>query len=501
MMNMKKLNINFLYCLVISFVFMLIGTKSSPLYVINDWVDSNCFFTVGKGMMNGLVPYLDLFEQKGPLLYFIHGIAYLISNKSFFGVYILESISFAIFLYFVYKTIRLYLNDKQAICLLPILSAIILTTEAFKMGDSAEEFVFPFLAYSLYTFMCCIKMNSKLSRRDFIVNGICAGCVLWIKYSMIGFWFAWMMFIFVDYILNRRYKESIKICLYYLFGMLLATIPWLIYFGIHGALDVLFDVYFGINLSAYSTSMPILMKLKSCFEIFVRATRRNVFAGFLIFLGAITLLCDDDIKRRNKVFSIIAFSFLILTVYIGGFAFKYYYLIFTPFCIFGVIGLFKVFYQLFDINFDKWKDILCLFITVFSFWYLVINGKNVDDIRLTKDDYAQYVFLDYINEVSNATILNYGFLDGGFYLTTGSLPNNRYFMRLNLKYENYPAMMDSQNDSIRKKKTDFVILRTRYMIDSNRLRVPHLYENYKLVIEFTQFSEKRKMKYMLFRAK
>ena len=75
---MKKKKI--IFCLIIASLFLCMNTKSSPLYKLNDWYDAQCFFTMGKSMMNGLVPYLDLFEQKGPLLFFIYGIASIISN-------------------------------------------------------------------------------------------------------------------------------------------------------------------------------------------------------------------------------------------------------------------------------------------------------------------------------------------------------------------------------------------------------------------------------------
>ena len=75
-----------LVCLGVSAVFVALASKCSFLYPFNDWVDANIFFTMGKGMMNGRVLYRDLYDHKGPLLYFIHGIAYLISNKSFLGM-------------------------------------------------------------------------------------------------------------------------------------------------------------------------------------------------------------------------------------------------------------------------------------------------------------------------------------------------------------------------------------------------------------------------------
>ena len=54
-----------LFCFCLSFVILSLTSKCSFLYPFNDWVDANAFFTVGKSMMRGIVPYKDLFEQKG----------------------------------------------------------------------------------------------------------------------------------------------------------------------------------------------------------------------------------------------------------------------------------------------------------------------------------------------------------------------------------------------------------------------------------------------------
>ena len=86
------------YCLLCAIIFLFVCSKSSPLYPMNNWNDANSFFTMGKGMANGLIIYQDLFEQKGPLLYLLHAIAYLISNQTFLGIFIFEVISFSIFL-------------------------------------------------------------------------------------------------------------------------------------------------------------------------------------------------------------------------------------------------------------------------------------------------------------------------------------------------------------------------------------------------------------------
>ena len=63
--------VTILFCFVVSFIGLMLCSKNSFLYPFNDWVDLNAFFTVGRGIKHGMIPYLDLFEQKGPIIYFL----------------------------------------------------------------------------------------------------------------------------------------------------------------------------------------------------------------------------------------------------------------------------------------------------------------------------------------------------------------------------------------------------------------------------------------------
>ena len=44
--------------IIISFILMLFCTKSSPLFVFNDWFDANVYFTMGKGLGKGAYEWL-----------------------------------------------------------------------------------------------------------------------------------------------------------------------------------------------------------------------------------------------------------------------------------------------------------------------------------------------------------------------------------------------------------------------------------------------------------
>ena len=97
--NKKTIPFELFFILLTAFVTILICSKSSPLYPINDWVDANCYMTVGRGMLHGSMPYRDLFEHKGPLIYMLHAAAALISDNSFLGVFLSEIVLCFLFLY------------------------------------------------------------------------------------------------------------------------------------------------------------------------------------------------------------------------------------------------------------------------------------------------------------------------------------------------------------------------------------------------------------------
>ena len=121
--NLKCLK-PFGYCLLLSFLFLLICSKNSFLYQINTWKDANAFFTVGKEMIRGGVPYKTIFEQKGPLLYIIYGIGSVLNFKSFGGVFVFEVLFFSIFLLYAHKTICLFIPARKSYFLLPFLPTL-----------------------------------------------------------------------------------------------------------------------------------------------------------------------------------------------------------------------------------------------------------------------------------------------------------------------------------------------------------------------------------------
>ena len=497
----KKVIFRLIFCLCLSLLLITICSKNSPIYCFNDWVDGNAFFTMGKGIMNGLVPYKDLFEQKGPILYLIYGIGYLISNSNFLGVYILEIISFLFFIYYMIKTISLLWNEKNSYLITILTCSILVSSCFFVQGGSAEEFCFPFIMYSFYSFIKYIK-NQVYDKNILFFNGLAAGIISLIKFNLLGFWFIWMALIFFKIILEKKYKEAFISCIVFLLGMLSPIIVVSIYFIINGAFTDFIEAYVTFNFGAYTTELSIVERIKNFIISFKGQFLQSKLIFHLISFGFIGAIFTNKIFENiyNKLFIILSFFFLGLGIYIGGLPYNYYFLLNEVYILFGILFIFKVIESKYQKHPQITYIVLLLIVLLFSA-YKVKNSQNLNDRHLNKDYYAQYTFNEIIKTVDNPTVLNYDNLDGGFYTVSNIIPNTKYFMRQNISYERYPQILDGQNKIIKDKGVDFVIVREYFDNIDYHLIIPNLNDNYDLLKKQTQLYEGMEFTYFLYQKK
>ena len=164
------------------------------------------------------------------------------------------------------------------------------------------------------------------------------------------------------------------------------------------------------------------------------------------------------------------------------------------FMVLGIIFIAKVLERCVHKNIIVVLAPICLIV----FIALTCNKSSNFEFRNTsQSDLVQFQFAEIINSKPNATLLNYGFLDGGFYTVTGITPNIKYFHKPNISYENYPEIMDEQNRYIEETLVDFVVIRVGKTEESND--IPALYENYEEVKSV--YVENVNSYYMLFKAK
>ncbi len=465
----QRYNPLLLFSFLISTLFLLVCTKSSPLYPMNDWVDVNCFFTMGKSILHGIVPYAELYEQKGPVLYFMYAIAALISDQSFIGVFLLEVVTFGLFLYFSGKIARIYLGESALVYFIIVfLAALIPISPAFSHGGGCEELCLFMLAYSLHSVLLALHEKRTLTFREAFINGIFAAAVLYIKFTILGFYIGLAAFVLFWYLLDGfKWKELLITIGQFLLGVAALSSVVFGYFFIHGAVDDFMRVYFYNNLNLYpqETEQSKWELIEQCVETMFKY---NTTFGWMIWLGL--LLFAMQIKQHWKGLVMVLMSFigLVIGTYWGGRGYTYYGLIVAAFCVFGLIAIGKALQLAEDsrafgklLGTSVFRAVIMVLLVFLLLNHSYDKSSNTYLMDYEKEDVPAYRFAKIINTVDDAKILNYGFLDGGFYYASDVLPSCEFFCTLNI---DAPDMWAIQRACIQSGSVDFVITRT-YTLD------------------------------------
>lgn len=458
------------FCFLTAFLFLMICSRSSFLYPCNDWNDANSYFTMGKAMMNGQVIYRDLYDQKGPYLYLLYGFAYLLSNDSFAGVFVFEILVIGLFLLSCYKILRLYCGEKVSLFLIPVLAAVTLSAKSFYWGGAAEEFCLPFFGFSLYYSLRYFKEEYEAvpAYKMIFINGIFAGIVMQVKYTMLGFYFAWMAMMALAFLLKKDWKGFIKGCLIFLGAMVLTAMPWLIYFGINGALDNWYQCYIYNNIFLYSNLTQadnglgnrIYVLAKLLLWLFLE----NLSYFSFIVIGVLAIICSFKTKWVEKLNVVMLCGFLFLGIFVGGSTLPYYSI---PLMVFTVLGLIPVGRVLgivaskaekINKNILVATGISCMMAAGMFFAYQ--NSMNSCFMQQEKEDYFLYQFKEIMAQEENPTLLNVGCLDAGLYTVADVMPTCKFFQTNGIGFQ---EMFDEQARYIKEGKTQFVLARNDWL--------------------------------------
>ncbi len=464
-----------MWCLLCAFLTMLVCSRSSLLYVFNLWDDANSYFTVGKCIFRGFVPYRDLFDQKGILLYFIYGLSSLISRTTFAGVFFFEVIAASFSLGAVFSIYQLFLKNKLFhYVLTPITGAVIYTSFNFYWGGSAEEFLFPFVMWGLYLSVRYFRTTypEPMDTKTVFIAGILAGCVFNIKFNSLGLFFAWMMMVFFAYIIGSgKVATAFAECVVYLVGMLFATFPWIVYFGVNGAIDDWMYVYIYKNVFEYSKKVSLGERAYLFYDIIKNHALNNKLVFIFVFVGIAYFIASAihtavkgsesrlflELKISELVNLGMLLFFLVLVIFIGGVSLPYYIFPMNAFVLFGFVPLGFFFKDILEDNAEGRLLALisgCSVIIAFVIcWFLSVNVKS---IKLSEDDLFLFKFRNYIEKsgVEDPGIIVEFTFDVGLYTVLDVEPICYYYQTQTL---NMDEVIEYQKQYLHSGEADFVV--------------------------------------------
>lgn len=417
-------------------IILFIFSKNSYLYTTNDWVDVNSFMTTGNGWVHGLIPYKDLFEQKGPILFWIYALA--ARTKLYFhGIFLLELITMSTTMVILYHTFQKILDQRLKINLTLIIFAIILTFDAyFTGGGGVEELGLPFIAYQLYLFTKVIKKET-ITTIQWIFAALGFNILFWIKYTLV-LTYVILTLIYYGYLI---YQNKIKILLQniainVIILISVAGIISLYFWHVHALTD-LYQVYFYDNIFIYGAN-PMPHGHSFIYNWI------NRFKWILILFG---LLTSPVIFKKKLLISkwwVFVFIGIILINFNLSNSFAYYSLIMVP----------LVIYLLYIGDLSKYWLILLIFMTSSLSIY---TSYNIHETKWSNHLSSGQIVQKTIGD-SNS-VVQFGLLDTGYFNLTHTTPQAKYFHMNNIKPSAFPELLGEPLKVIQTKHIKYVITR------------------------------------------
>lgn len=430
-------------------------SKMSPLYPINEWADVNLYFNIGKGIFNGVTPYTEAFDHKGPLIFFIYGFGYLISNTSFFGMYIIECLAWIAMSFCIYLTCRPFCNKTLAFLSATLIPSMILASTL--NGGSAEEFILVFEIISLYLFISYFgKETTVHNPKHMFIHGVLCTMTLFIKLNLVSFWFFPLLAIFVSLFIRKEYRNLVRNVLAFTLGFLIIAVPITLYFIANNALAEAWNIYVVLNKS-YAQPGSIGEILERLFANFYQRIRFGNISFYIILAGALYFPIKYLKQRAGQIALILSFVALYVSIFISSYYIDYYYLPLYVYAIPGFIAISRF------VTIPSTKlayisiAVLCLYTGIMQRNLFGFEPGDLLNRKFTDDTISR--FSDKIKKESAPTLLNLGLDNGNIVFTqTNIIPSVRYFITPNLSYEVYPQMRNSQTKYIEQKQVQFIIL-------------------------------------------
>lgn len=295
---------------------VLYARSTGMLHPENYSYDGTIFMHMGQAIKSGYVPYRDIYEIKGPMLWLIEFIGQLISDGRA-GMYLLQILNLNAIAIVTYKAARYYLSELQAVMSVPISIAFIIGT--CRLEHTVEEFTY---LYSI-TAVCITLKNMRSvkgfwNKRDFFMYGLLAMAAILIRvmdYVVVG-----ACIIYAGIMTYRKYglKKLFINYGYVLMGAVLLLLPFVIYIAANDAIYDWFDatVFFSMRYAGFNKT-PIRLRLLAILLVPVSMSAYSIIKG-------------------NKGLPVLAFamSFMCLMLYlVVGTTYNYYMTMAVP-CIF-----------------------------------------------------------------------------------------------------------------------------------------------------------------------
>ena len=298
--------------------------------------DSGVFLYVAWRLLNGDVPYRDVWDHKPPLIYFVDALGIAVTPDSLWGVWALRFLFIFFTLFFTYK-----LLDQEFGMYAALAGAITLTSgllTVLEKGNVTEEYALLFQALCFWMFLSAWKRDFPL-RSSFWI-GVLGGLAFNFKQTTIGIWITYTLFLLAIRLIQKKFP--LKDLLSLLAGWLVPSVVLILYLASQGALIDYWEQAFLYNFIYIGKHEGI----RRLIPVFIKgfAYLQNGGVLYLAILGWLAGLGYAWFKRRELftkthpllLIALVNLPIEVFFITISGRSILHYYL--TPLLVMAILA-------------------------------------------------------------------------------------------------------------------------------------------------------------------
>lgn len=324
---MKKNIKEKIWSIIISSIIITIFSRSTTwLYSHNDYGDSAIFEIIGKYWGQGKLPYITLWDQKGPLIFFVEMLGAMMPDN--WGLYLLQIISLSISIFFLFK----FLKELESLWakLYAFIMFIAVYTCVNAEGNLIEEYMLPLLMlciYNIYRWANHAENDNRVHHNCFnaFLYGCVLGCSLMTRLTnALGICGAVIVIAFV-LLKNKEWKNLVQNIIAYILGFSVVVVPFILYFYINNCLEEMWFATFTYNLQYAGASS---LELNSLLDIInFLCTYGICFA--LLLTGVIKIVNEKKLSILSSTY--IGLSLLLSLWYLKCNGYAHYAMLCLPY--------------------------------------------------------------------------------------------------------------------------------------------------------------------------
>lgn len=217
--------------------------------------DEGVFVYIGQGILRGEIPYRDMLDHKGPLIYYINALGLWIGHNSLWGVWLVEALILAPSLVLLYVLVRRTLGVG------PALFGILTWLAGFMIvlgGNIVEEYAI----LPVVLAVCLVMFRPRLAAA---YAGTLAGVLFMLRPNEIAAPVLALIFLLFDPVMAREWQVVRRGLLQFIFAFALIPGAFVAYFAWRGALGYFVDSVFLFNFYYVSEGSHPLSSLLAGF--------------------------------------------------------------------------------------------------------------------------------------------------------------------------------------------------------------------------------------------